>query len=135
MYRAREMLLRVSLKVCSVESDSLRPPWTVAHQAPLSMVFFRQGYWSGLLFSSPGDLLQGMETGSPALQMDSLLSEPPGKALRLSLEFTIWYDTLCPCSKNQRILHFFFYILNQYNVTSLGSYDEKFYLPKHSPLN
>ena len=31
-------------------------PWTAAHQAPLSMEFFRQEYWSGLLFSSPGDL-------------------------------------------------------------------------------
>ena len=30
--------------------------WTVAHQAPLSMGFFRQGYWSGLPFPSPGDL-------------------------------------------------------------------------------
>ena len=53
-------------------------PWTVAHQAPLSMDFSRQEYWSGLPFSSPGDLPDpGIKPRSPALQADSLLSEPP----------------------------------------------------------
>ena len=43
-------------------------PWTVAHQAPPSMAFSRQEYWSGLPFPSPGDLPNpGMEPGSPAL--------------------------------------------------------------------
>ena len=43
-------------------------PWTVAYQAPLSMGFSRQGYWSGLLFPSWGDLPNtGTEPGSPAL--------------------------------------------------------------------
>ena len=52
-------------------------PWTVAHQAPLSMGFPRQEYWSGLPFSSPGDLPDpGIKPGSPALQANSLLSEP-----------------------------------------------------------
>ena len=42
--------------------------WTVAHQAPLSMGFSRQEYWSGLPFPSPGDLLDpGIKLGSPAL--------------------------------------------------------------------
>ena len=36
-------------------SDSFATPWTVAHQAPLSMGFPRQEYWSGLPFPSPGD--------------------------------------------------------------------------------
>ena len=55
-------------------------PWTVAHQAPPSMEFSRQEYWSGLPFSSPGDLPDpGIEPGSPALQADALLSEPLGK--------------------------------------------------------
>ena len=55
-------------------------PWTVACQVPLSMGFSRQEYWSGLPFPSPGDLLDpGIEPGSPTLQADSLLSEPPGK--------------------------------------------------------
>ena len=55
-------------------------PWTVAHQAPLSMEFSGQEYWSGLSFPSPGDLPNpGIEPRSPALQADSLLTEPPGK--------------------------------------------------------
>ena len=46
------------------------------------MGFSKQEYWSGLPFPSPGDLPdQGMERGSPALQADSLLSEPPGKSV------------------------------------------------------
>ena len=54
-------------------------PWTVACQAPLSMEFSRQEYWSGLLFPSPGDLPDpGIKPRSPALQADSLLSEPRG---------------------------------------------------------
>ena len=55
-------------------------PWTVAHQAPLSMRLPRQEYWSELSFFSPGDLPDpGVEPGSPALQVDSFPSEPPGK--------------------------------------------------------
>ena len=54
--------------------------WTVAHQAPLSIEFSRQGSWSGLPFPSPGDLPNsGIKPRSPALQADSLPSEPPGK--------------------------------------------------------
>ena len=46
------------------------------------MEFSKQEYWSGLPFSSPGDLPDpGMEPKSPALQADSLLSEPPGKPI------------------------------------------------------
>ena len=53
-------------------------PWTVAHQAPPSMGFSRQEYWSGLPFPSPGDLPNpGIEPRSPALQADYLTSEPP----------------------------------------------------------
>ena len=57
---------------------TLCDPWTVAHQAPLCVGFSRQEYWSGLPFPSPGDLADpGIEPGSPALQADSLPSEPP----------------------------------------------------------
>ena len=60
-------------------------PWTVAYQAPPSMGFSRQEYWNGLPFPSPGDLPNpGIEPGSPALQADSLPSEPPGKPQDLS---------------------------------------------------
>ena len=52
-------------------------PWTVAHQAPPSMEFFRQEYWSGLPFPSSGDLPDpGIQPGSPRLQADALPSEP-----------------------------------------------------------
>ena len=55
-------------------------PQMVAHQAPLSMEFSRQEYWSRQLFSSPGKLPKpGIEPRSPTLQANSLLSEPPGK--------------------------------------------------------
>ena len=54
--------------------------WAAAYQAPLSVGFSRQEYWSGQLFPSPGDLPNpGTEPRSSALQVDSLLSEPPGK--------------------------------------------------------
>ena len=57
-------------------------PWTVAYQAPPSMEFFRQEYYSGLPFSSPGDLPNpGIKPRSPTLQVDSLPSQPPGKLL------------------------------------------------------
>ena len=55
---------------------TLETPWTINQQAPLSMGFSRQEYWSGLPFPSPGDLPNpGIEAGSPALQADSLLTE------------------------------------------------------------
>ena len=54
-------------------------PWTVAHQAVLSMGFSRQEYWSGLPFPSPGHLPDpGIKPKSPTLQADALTSEPPG---------------------------------------------------------
>ena len=44
------------MQVCSVMSNSFAIPWTVAHQAPLSMDFCRQEYWSGWPVPPPGDL-------------------------------------------------------------------------------
>ena len=59
-------------------------PWTVAYQAPLSMGFSKQEYWSGLPFPS-GDLPDpGIELRSPALQADALPSEPPGKTITIA---------------------------------------------------
>ena len=56
--------------------------WTVARQAPLSMGFSRQEYWSGLPCCPPGDLPNpGIKPRSPALQEDSLSAELPGKPL------------------------------------------------------
>ena len=54
--------------------------WTVAHQVPLSMGVSRQEYWSGLPFPSPGDFPDAViKLRSPALQVDFLPTEPPGK--------------------------------------------------------
>ena len=55
-------------------------PWTVAYQAPPSMGFSRQEYWSGLPFPPSGDLPNpGIEPGSPAFKADALTSDPPWK--------------------------------------------------------
>ena len=62
--------------------------WTVAHQAPLSMEFSRQEYWSGLPCPSLGDLPDpGMEPRSPTLQADTLPSEPRGRLILLYIYF------------------------------------------------
>ena len=59
---------------------TLCDPMDCAHQAPPSMEFSRQEYWSGLPFPSPGHLPDpGIEPRSPPVQADTLLSEPPGK--------------------------------------------------------
>ena len=61
-------------------SDSFTTPWTVACQAPLSMGFPRQEYWSGLPFPPPGNLLYlRINPESPALQVDSLPLNHTGK--------------------------------------------------------
>ena len=61
----------------SVLSDSIVTPWTVTHQAPLSMGFPRQEYWRGLPFPSPRDLTNpGIRPAPPALRVDSLLLSP-----------------------------------------------------------
>jgi len=63
---------------------TLATPWTVACQAPLSMRFSRQEYWSGLPFPSPGGLPDpGIEPRSPALQADSFPTELQGKPIVL----------------------------------------------------
>ena len=65
-------------------SDSFATPWTVALQAPLSMGFPRQEYWSGLPFPSPGDLPDPeTEPMSPALAGGFFTTEPPGKPILL----------------------------------------------------
>ena len=76
LYHTYVCMHTISLHSC----PHLMTLWTVAHEALLSMGFSRQGYWSGLPFSSPGDLLgPGIKPRSPVLQADSLPSEPGGK--------------------------------------------------------
>ena len=75
-------------------------PWTAPCQAPWPMEFSRQESWSGLPFSSPGDLPKpGIEPGSNALQADSLLSEPPKRFWALAVPNSL-FGTLQP------MLHF-----------------------------
>ena len=55
-------------------------PWTVAHQAPLSMGFSWQEYWSGVPFPLPGNLPDpGIKLASPALAGGFFTAEPSGK--------------------------------------------------------
>ena len=80
----------------SVVSDSLRPRGLVAQQAPPFMGFSRQEYWSGLPFSSPGDLPDPrIKPRSPTLQADALTSEPPGKTFLLLVLIRLIYDGCC----------------------------------------
>ena len=73
---------------CWIMSDSLGTPWTVAPQAPLSMGFPRQEYWSGLPFPTLGDLLDpGIQPASPAFTGGFCTMEPPRKFfIRFSLQ-------------------------------------------------
>ena len=76
---------------CSVVSDSATT-WTVACQAPLSREFSRLEYWSGQPFPSPGNLPNpGIEPRSPAMQADSLPSEP------FHVKNMMWNKLTCYC--------------------------------------
>ena len=77
----------------SIESE-VTQSWTVAYQAPLSMGFSKQEYWSGLPFPSPGDLPDPeIEPRFPTLEADVLTSEPPGKLVKC---FFCLYHVFCP---------------------------------------
>ena len=90
-----------------VVSDSFVTPWTVAHQAPLSVGFPRQGYWSGLSFPSPGGFLTlGWNLSLLLGRWILHTTEPPGKPLEkliciLSIHF-------CPL--------FFFFLKNIFTL-------------------
>ena len=76
------MCLRYIFKLLShlVMYNSFVTPWTAACQAPLSMEFPRQEYWSGFPFPFPGDLPNpGIEPESPALEGGFFTTEPSGK--------------------------------------------------------
>ena len=72
--------------------NSFATPWTVVQQAPLSMGFPRQKYWSGLPFPSPEDLPDtGVKLVSPALAGGFFTTEPPGKPLSCSYLLNIYF--------------------------------------------
>ena len=80
-------------------------PWTVAHQASMSIGFSRQEYWSGLFFHSPGDLPDpGIEPGSPALQADALLPEPPRKYAEVEFKSSSFSLPLLGKKSSMRVL-------------------------------
>ena len=76
-------------------------PWTVAHQAPLSMGFSRQEYWSGFPFPPPGILPgSGMELTSPASPAAAgrfFTTEPAGKPVLFHSASQMLYNFLTPC--------------------------------------
>ena len=82
-------------------------PWTVAYQAPLSMGFSRQEYWSGLPFPSPGDLSHpGIKPRSPALRADSLPAEPLGKPKNIGVGSLSFLQRIFPTQgSNPDLLH------------------------------
>ena len=85
------LLLKVKVKSLS-HGQLFVTPWTVAYEAPQSMEFSRQEYWSGLPFPSPGDLPNpGIKPRSPALQADALLSEPPSFLHSLYIWIIVFY--------------------------------------------
>ena len=76
-------ILKESESDVTQSCPTLCDPMDCIYQASLSMGFSRQVYWSGLPFPSPGDLPDpGTEPRSPALQADSLPSEPPGSPIK-----------------------------------------------------
>ena len=82
-------------------------PWTVVCQAPLSMGFSRQEYWSGLPCSPPGDLSNSwIEPGSPTLQVDYLPSESSGKPKNTEVGSILLLQGIFPTQKLKRgLLH------------------------------
>ena len=73
------------IQISCISCLTLCTPWTVARQAPLSMEFSRQEYWSGVPFPTPGDLpnpgIKSVSLASPALAGGFFTTAPPGMPL------------------------------------------------------
>ena len=103
---------------------ALATPWTVAHQAPLSIGFPRQEYWGGLAFLSPGDLPDsGIKPRSPALKSGFFTAQPLGspsdsvKHTNIFFFFQILYLysyykvlSVVPCAIQKVLIGYLFYI-------------------------
>jgi len=88
--------MKVKVSV-SQSGPTLCDPMDCSPQASLSMEFSRQEYWSGLPCPSPEDLPDPrIENGSPALQADSLLSEPPGKTYVMTIIYKFIFIFFIP---------------------------------------
>ena len=86
---------------------TLCDPMTATHQAPLSLGFSRQEYWSGLPCPPPGDLPNpGIEPRSLTLQADSVLSQPPGKPMNTGVGgLSLLQGIFATQQLNQGLLH------------------------------
>ena len=99
--------------VCSVASDSFVTPWTLAHQAPLSMGFPRQECWCGVPFPSLEDLPDpGMEPVSPALAGGFFTTESSGKPSGVYL-LLILRKSFLPLNRTEGIIIGTFLLLRQ----------------------
>ena len=104
------MLMLLVLFSCSVMSNCFAISWTVAQQAPLSMEFSRQEYWSRLPFPSPGYYPNlGIKPVYPTLQADSLPSEPSGKPSNIT--YFKYYIIVIKCT-NIYICKWWVYSIN-----------------------
>ena len=123
-YTLRKPKLKETHVHCSVIYSSLlsrvqlfATPWTAVHQAPLSMRFSRQGYWSGLPFPSPGDLPNpGIKPGFPALQADSLLTELQGKP-------RTWKQPRCPLTDEWIKKLWYIYTMEYYSAIKRNGFE------------
>ena len=98
VYQFLQSVVKVKLLSCAWLFST---PWTVAHQAPLSMEFSRQEYWSELPFPSPGDRPNpGIKPRSPTLQADTLPSLPLGKSPSRGREDELGWKQLKGVKKN-----------------------------------
>ena len=95
-----------SVAVVTQSCLTLATPWT--HQAPLSIEFSRQEYWSGLPFPSPGDLPDPeLKPRSPALLPDSLLTELQGKLKNTGVDYHFLLQGVFPTqNSNPGLLHY-----------------------------
>ena len=112
--------------------DSFAIPWTVAHNAPLFMKFPRQLYWSGLPFSSPGNLPDpGIKPASPAWQA-FFITEPLGYRMMKTPDPSccsyFWKETCRSKREKLKKMRSFLYdlkiyILNHYCTLALFQYN------------
>ena len=118
-------------------------PWSVAHQAPLSMEFSRREYWSGLPFHTPGDLpdpgIESKSLASPALAGRFFTTAPPGKPLRspqAQLNFISW-STPLGVNKNHTQIPLCSFTLREemLPISGLGDKGSLGLYPRPSPVS
>ena len=120
----------------AVVSDSFAAPWTVAHQAPLSMGFSRQEYWSALPFSSLGDLPNpGIKLRFATLQEDSLPAEPPGYSKNIGVgSLSLLQRIFLTQESNRGLLHCRSILYQLSNEGSPFFYISAYFLSVSMPL-